>query len=205
MTIAKLVAGSAASFLLAVLTPPSLPDDLGMLLPGDRTLIPSGLTAGDSSQQHFFRIDSTGAERAGGGEHVTLIRPVAGDPSRLLLIWQLRSPRGEMADTMRVRMPGLIPEWERLVTPQGTNTYEYDGGTVRSRLVRGDSAPVVKEQRYPQPVFGFNELDALIRSIPYAPGYTRVVPLYSEGDNDIEYDTLTVLGRAAGGSEAAPQ
>ena len=174
-------------------------NDVALLLPGDRTLVES-VAAGDSALERSFQIDTAGVEHERVGQHVALVRSMPGDPHRLLLMWRIRSPQGEAVDSVVVRMPGLVPEFERLITPRISNTYRYHGGRVRAQLVHGDSAPVARDLRYPQPVFGFNELDAIVRSLPYGPGYKRIVPLFSEGDNDLEYDTLTVLERVPGTS-----
>lgn len=192
MTIGKALAGTALSVLSTVAILPRRGDDVVLLLPGDRSLV-EAVVPGDSARVRSFQTDTAGVEREREGEDVTLVRGIPGDPHRRLLVRQIRSARGQVVDSLVVRMPGLVPESERLITPWGSNTYRYDGGRVMARLARGDSAPDTRELSYPHPVFAFNELDVLVRSLPYARGYTRVVPLFSEGDNDLEYDTLTVL------------
>jgi hypothetical protein len=43
-------------------------------------------------------------------------------------------------------------------------------------------------------VFAFNEMELLVRSLPFTQGLSVVAPLFSEVDRDLEMDTLTVLG-----------
>jgi hypothetical protein len=45
---------------------------------------------------------------------------------------------------------------------------------------------------YEFPVFNFVELDALIRSLPLRVGYEALLPLYSEGDEAAEVDSVRV-------------
>jgi hypothetical protein len=56
----------------------------------------------------------------------------------------------------------------------------------------GDSTATV-ERRYDAPVFAFSEIEMLVRSLPYRPGYTAILPLYSEGDDAIEMDSVAVV------------
>ncbi|HKW47850.1 MAG TPA: alpha/beta hydrolase, partial [Gemmatimonadaceae bacterium] len=52
---------------------------------------------------------------------------------------------------------------------------------------------------YPFRVFNFNELDEVVRSVPLRPGYRAIVPLYSEGDNALETDSVDVEGTDSSG------
>jgi hypothetical protein len=45
-------------------------------------------------------------------------------------------------------------------------------------------------------------LETLIRALQYHPGRVFVVPLFSEVDGDVEYDTLTVLNPKPPGGDA---
>ena len=57
-----------------------------------------------------------------------------------------------------------------------------------------DSSVAPSTTTYRVRVFHFNELDELVRSLPLRAGYHAVVPLYSEGDNALETDTVDVEG-----------
>jgi hypothetical protein len=72
--------------------------------------------------------------------------------------------------------------------------FEYAGGRVRCTKRVADSLATSTDTVFRTQVFAFNELDQLVRSLPYADGYSVVLPLYSEGDEALELDTLTVTG-----------
>jgi hypothetical protein len=54
-----------------------------------------------------------------------------------------------------------------------------------------------KAQRwtYDGSVFNFQELDDLLRSLPLSEGYERILPLFSEGDDSVEMDTVRIMRR----------
>lgn len=107
-------------------------------------------------------------------------------------------------DTLRVERATLIPNWERLQFAGTTITLHYAGQRVTGTVQHGDSTPTPFDVTAADPVFAFNELEVLVRSLPFRAGYRAVVPLFSEMDRRVEYDTLTVIGsespaRASGG------
>lgn len=53
----------------------------------------------------------------------------------------------------------------------------------------------VKRWTYDGSVFTFQELEDLLRSLPLREGYERILPLFSEGDDSTEMDTVRVMGR----------
>jgi hypothetical protein len=57
----------------------------------------------------------------------------------------------------------------------------------------------VNQHTYDGPVFNFQELDDLLRSLPLREGYERILPLYSEGDDSLEMDTVRIMSRDAAG------
>jgi hypothetical protein len=75
--------------------------------------------------------------------------------------------------------------------------YAYDGARVTGRMQRADSSWDAYDQTFPVPVFAFNEVELLVRSLRYERGLQVVAPLFSEVDRALEYDTLTVVGRGA--------
>jgi hypothetical protein len=62
----------------------------------------------------------------------------------------------------------------------------------------GDSAPRSYDTTFAEPWFAFNEVEVLVRSVPLQAGASFVVPLFSEIDQAIEHDTITVLGSGDG-------
>jgi hypothetical protein len=79
-------------------------------------------------------------------------------------------------DSSLVKRHGLAPVWE---------VSQFDGK--------------VKRWTYKGDVFNFQELDDLLRSLPFREGYERILPLFSEGDDSLEMDTVRVMTRDAGG------
>jgi hypothetical protein len=79
-------------------------------------------------------------------------------------------------DSSLVKRHGLAPVWE---------VSHFDGK--------------VKRWTYKGDVFNFQELDDLLRSLPLREGYERILPLFSEGDDSLEMDTVRVMTRDAGG------
>jgi len=90
---------------------------------------------------------------------------------------------------------GLAPIWETTHSGTALTRYRYDGTRVEVTLAAGDSVLSRKEHQYPFPVFNFEELDVLLRALPLKAGYAALLPLYSEGDDSMEVDTVRVEAR----------
>ena len=127
-------------------------------------------------------------------EYVTTFR---GRPA-VLQVAQVNSSRPYVDSALMFR-DGLGPIWE--VSRSGTQVtrYTFDGNRVRITVTNGDAPPTTKEHRYGVPVFHFQQLDAVIRSLPLRRGYEALLPLYSEGDDSLEIDTVRVEGRDPNG------
>lgn len=95
-------------------------------------------------------------------------------------------------DSLMVTPESFAPTWEHLTVGPRNIMLEYRGRVVRRTVQVADSAPVTTEVEFPEPVFAFNQVDMIIRSLPKQVGYTVVLPLYSEIDAAVEHDTLTV-------------
>lgn len=57
------------------------------------------------------------------------------------------------------------------------------------------SSPQPFDKTFDVPVFAFNDVEPLVRSLDYRTVRSIVVPLFSEVDGDLEHDTLSVMGR----------
>jgi hypothetical protein len=116
----------------------------------------------------------------------------------------LDAPAGEMmisfawrppltsVDSLVVLPKGLLPVREVLSFNGFIRHYQYDGAHVRGTVEHADSAARVVDKVFSEPVFAFNEVDLLVRSTPFRRGWSVVVPLFSEADEDVEHDTITV-------------
>src|SRR5581483_12083889 len=89
-----------------------------------------------------------------------------------------------------------------LLAFHGTRRYRYEGNRVTGTVQPVDSAARQLDRAFPYPVFAFSEVDLLACSLPFHPGASFVVPLFSEMDEDLETDTLTVVGRDTTSSAA---
>lgn len=120
----------------------------------------------------------------------TSIAPGAGE----VMIASMWRPPVVSVDTFVVATRGLRPVRELLFFNGFTRRYQYDGAHVWGAVQHGDSTPRPFDRVFGEPVFAFNEVDLLVRSVPFRQGWTVVVPLFSEADADVEHDTITVLG-----------
>ena len=102
-------------------------------------------------------------------------------------------------DSSAVLPNGMIPLWEVSTLGTRRTTYAYSGAKVRRSLTQPDSAKKVVEHDFGTPMFYFEALDDIIRSLPLRAGYQAILPLYSEGDDGIEMDTVRVEGRDGAG------
>jgi hypothetical protein len=124
-------------------------------------------------------------------EHPT---EVAGAPA-VLMIRAGHYAGGDFTDSLLVRREGLVPIWEHLRYPQMRyeKHIDFTGDQLRQTNHLGDSTRTF-EMHFALPVFAFSEVDLLIRSLPFSNGYHAIVPLYSEGDDSLEMDTVTITG-----------
>jgi hypothetical protein len=102
-------------------------------------------------------------------------------------------------DTSIVKQYGLAPVREIARTGSDIDQFTYDGPRVTRIHTTPDSGTRRFEHTYDGPVFTFAELEDLIRSLPLRAGYERILPLYSEGTDTLEMDTVRVVTRAADG------
>jgi hypothetical protein len=139
--------------------------------------------------------DTTAKERG----RVTIeqrILPVDGVPN--VMLYKLgHYAAGDFSDTMSMTRDGLRPISERMQFGHTVKVVRYDGGRVHETIQVGDSTPRVLDRRYPVPVFGFNQLELVVRSLPLRPGFHAILPLYSEGDDSLEMDTASVVQLAS--------
>jgi hypothetical protein len=150
----------------------------------ERTL--SRAVTGDTTEHESLRTRIDEIVGGGGGES-TILRVTTGHYAG-----------GDYFDSLVVRRGDLRPVRERLVYLQRhtEKRFAYDGRTVHQTNTSGDSA-VTFDRRYDLPVFAFGEIEMLVRSLPYRMGYTAILPLYSEGDDAIEMDSVAVVAARA--------
>jgi hypothetical protein len=128
----------------------------------------------------------------------TTMTTARGQPA-LLLVEHNAAGGKQYLDSAVVLQRGLAPVWEHYHYGNDRSSIDYDGPRVRRTNAVGDSVTLRVEHTYDQPVFHFAELDLIVRAVPLRTGYRAIVPLYSEHDDVLEKDTLSVEGRGADG------
>jgi hypothetical protein len=171
-----------------------------VLLPGSSELSTSHLNTSATRYRVLTKPAPDSAERevpGVGSASVTLTKH-NGKPALLLVTGFVRAER-TYADTALVMQDGLHPVWE--VSSNGTRTsrWDYSGKQVKLTFTQADSGTQTRTHAYDVPVFHFNELDVLLRSLPLREGYEAILPLYSEGSDELEMDSVRVSARGADG------
>lgn len=116
--------------------------------------------------QHWTPINASGPQAAGSGDSLIIVRD------------------------------GLKPVFERLEARGAVHTFNYDGAHITGTIAPADSAARPFDSTFAESPFAFNEVDLLVRSVPFTEGYSIVVPFFSEIDEAIEHDTIAVLGQS---------
>ncbi len=200
------IVSRGALFCAAVLTVACAQSHARSLTPTGRVLVPGSADLNTthfrdaSIMYHVLQVGSANApeREVAQSSDTTRLTSYNGVPALLLI--QGSTTRGRIfIDSALVLRDGLSPIWE--VQHSGTHSIriDYSGSRVR----RSDSAPDTAlrqvDHTYDVPVFHFNELDQLIRSVPLRTGYYAILPLYSEGDDALEMDTVRVEGQDSAG------
>jgi hypothetical protein len=162
-----------------LLTPPPLPDTTIALV--------VYLTQGNGDTVEKKMADTRNGQQAIPGQRDDVLMTIAWDPPYPSL------------DSLVITRRGLVPVTEHLDF-RGSFNYRYDKNHVAGTVQPHDSAQRAYDQSFPSNVFAFNEMDLLVRSLPFKQGLSVVAPLFSEVDRDLEMDTLTVLGPDTSGA-----
>lgn len=176
-----------------------------LVLPKDPSLVVSRLRDRTHDYHYLRRTPTDTAEREFYSyhleEHLVTVDGVAG----LLIVKHSLSPSFPFVDTLFLDRRGLSPRWEHMLLRNATITLTYDGARVRRTRTVPDSGSTRSDTTYATPVFAFNEQELVLRSLPLRAEFSAIVPLYSEGSDSLEMDTVTVVGAlsAAPGSEGA--
>lgn len=119
-----------------------------------------------------------------------VIAPAEADEIVVASAWR---PPLTSVDTMMIAPHGLRPVREVLAFNGFTRRYQYAGNHVWGTVQHADSAQRKVDRMFPEPVFAFSEVELLVRAVPFRSGWSIVVPLFSESDEDVEHDTITVV------------
>ncbi len=164
-----------------------------VLLPGSRLLSPPPLTGETHHLLVQIRAPRDTAERMMGATTRTIgVVSSTADRLRVTSTWD---PPYVSIDTVILGARTLAPEEESLRYNGYTRVYRYAGHRVWGTVQHADSAPRAFDRTFSEPVFAFSEVELLVRSLPFTPGESRVVPLFSESDEAVEHDTITIVMR----------
>ncbi len=172
-----------------------------MLLPGSRSLDAKHLTAQTQSMRVMVRPgtgDTTEREWSVMTRSDRMIDAPAGQIAHTFAY----APPRAVRDSLVVQRDRLAPVFEWLDLGASQVTLRFEGNRVLGTVQRGDSTQQV-ERNFSHDIFAFNQLESLVRSLDYKPGLSLVVPLFSEQDLKLEYDTLSVVAREDARGRAA--
>lgn len=172
-----------------------------VLLPGSPDVTTSHIRSAGADFRYLSRAPSgdTTEKEMGLGRAEQSLTEYKGKPAVLLVSSFARATQ-TFLDSAIVMRAGLAPVWETSRIGSRVTHYEYSGKQVRLTITSPDSGTRSREHTYDVPVFHFNELDLLIRSLPLREGYEAILPLYSEGSDELEMDTVRVMARDADGA-----
>ena len=173
--------------------------NVALLLPGSTELTTSHLNADGARYRYLFKPAADSAEREVGTGGWAITPTQHNGKAALLVTTNFARGTQRFLDTALVMQEGLHPVWEVSRIGAKTMRWDYTGKQVRMAVTQPDSGTRNKEHTYDVPVFHFNELDVLIRSIPMREGFEAILPLYSEGSDELEMDTVRVNARGADG------
>ena len=169
------------------------PRALQILRPGNRELDVSHIQERSDSTQYFVPDPAHPGSRLQAFRHAEehLVDSPLGPA--VLLIGSMRG----YADSALILRSSLRPirEIQNYLTSHRRLVFEYDGNRVHVRDSTADSAVRVREHEYDGDVFHFNELTLVIRSLPLREGYEAILPLYSQGSDSLEMDSVKVIGK----------
>jgi hypothetical protein len=120
--------------------------------------------------------------------------PWRADGDRLLFVIEWPAPFTS-TDSLVVERRTLAPVRETLALGPDRYAFTYSPNRVVGVVAKRDSGLRAVDRPLSRPAFAFNELTMLVAALEYSSGRVFILPLFSEVDGVVEYDTLTVLNR----------
>lgn len=162
------------------------------LIPGRGEIEPPAFGGATTVAVFMKRPDDSTARRVGAFTISETVTSSAG--ARVVLVRAWPKPFSSI-DTLAIDPRTLEPRDEALAFNGSVFRYHYHGSRVTGTVTSLDSAPQPYDHDFGEPLFAFNEVETLVRSLAFHRGLNVVVPLFSETDRALERDTLTVLDR----------
>ena len=171
-----------------------------VLVPGAAEITTTHLRNAAGSYRYLARMPTgdTTEHETGTGRTEQVLMQHNGKPA-VMLVSSFSRKDQTFVDSALVMRSGLVPVWETSRFGSRVTRYDYAGKEVRLTITSPDSGTRTRQHTYDVPVFHFNELDVLIRSLPLRAGYEAILPLYSEGSDELEMDTVRVMSQGADG------
>ncbi len=173
-----------------------------VLAPSSHDITTSHIRADTGREYRYLSRAATGdtTEKERGRSRVTQQLVQHEGAPALLLITDLTFGARTFVDSALMLLSGLTPVREVSYIRPGTHVtrWEYAGVHVSGTFVT-DSGTRKTQHTFDVPVFHFQELDLLIQSLPLTVGYERILPLYSEGTDVLEMDSVRVEARESSG------
>lgn len=180
----------------AIAVPLAMPAQ-SVLLPGSTLLVTNQLvgSAGSFRMTQSTAQDTTSHELGAITYERQLVPHVQdrGGAPGILMIHRGEFGAHRSVDSALFLVRGLAPVWEVSRFDSTVTRFTYDGKHVTYVRTSADSGERRNEHTYQVPVFMWQGRDELLQSLPLRVGYTAIVPLYSEGDLNIEMDTVRVV------------
>lgn len=117
----------------------------------------------------------------------------AGKPA-LLSVRSFATPRGQILDSALAYRATLAPIWQHSHQPTKTMLLDFSASGVTGVVTPKDSAAQAVSHQLGERVFDTTDLDEVMSSLPYASGYSVVLPFYTFEKGVIERDTISVVG-----------
>ena len=194
-------AGTSVAVAIVVGTPAAGAQGVRAIAPRDPSLRFQGPGTGDE----VWRYEAVSATGEATVMPLRLTRheePFTQDGRRLIRVsFQYDGPLVS-ADTLVALIDGLVPVQEVLHTADAVYQFEYDGAHVAISTQRRDSAAQHTVRELATPAFPFNQGEMVMRALPLEVGYHVLLPLFSEIDQVVEVDTVTVESGPSGAPQA---
>ena len=111
-----------------------------------------------------------------------------------LLVRRGRYLGGDYYDSLVVRRANLRPIREHLSYSERhiDKQLDFHGTSVQETSTIGDSTRTFRRE-HTIPLFAYAEIEMLVRSLPFHPYYSAILPLYSECGDSLEMDSVYVI------------
>jgi hypothetical protein len=174
----------------------SMAPSADMLLPHSVLLKPPSLDRGSFDVSVYKGAASDTAQRPF-TKVVVSEHDVPGQSGKAVVLSEWGPPQSRK-DSLVVDPRSLQPLEERYWAHNVRYDYSFDNGSNGTRVLgtvrRANQAPQRVNEAFIQPVFALNEVGQLVCSLDhYEAGMTEIVPVFSEMDEELQRDTLTVL------------